>query len=142
MRIMSVDYGEARTGIAVSDRMEMLANPVKVIFEKNTERTVDSIILTAEELGAELIIVGLPINMDGSEGERAKRSREISDMIAEKTKIPVELWDERGTTKTASVYMNILDRKGAKRKKNIDAAAAAIILESYLQYRKNLNLTD
>ncbi len=137
---MAVDFGEARTGIAVCDSMEMLATPESVIFEKNTGRAVDLIANKAKELRVSMVVVGLPVNMDGSEGERAEKCRKVASLLSEKLEsVPVELWDERGSTKTAAHYMNETDTRGKKRKQTIDAAAAAIILQSYLDYRKNQN---
>lgn len=137
MRILAADFGEARTGLAVCDTMETLASPVGTLFEKNSARVAELTAKAAEENRAGLIVIGLPVNMDGTEGERAKRCRAFADMVREHTSLPVELWDERGTTKTAIAYMNETDTRGKKRKDNLDSAAAAIILENYLTYRKN-----
>jgi len=134
---MAVDYGETRTGLAVCDAIETLASPAGTITEKNTEKAVEKVVEAARELGAEAVVVGLPLNMDGSEGERAQKCRKVAAMIAEKSGLAVELWDERGTTKTAISYMNETDTRGKKRKRALDSASAAIILESYLAYRKN-----
>lgn len=134
---MAVDFGETRTGIAVSDSMEMLATPHGIITEKDTERAVALIAEKSKELRAEMIVVGLPVNMDGSEGERARKCRAVAAMLQEKADIPVELWDERGSTKTATYYMNETDTRGKKRKQVLDAAAATVILQSYLDYRRN-----
>ena len=137
MKIMAVDFGEARTGIAISDSMEMLASPVSVIAEKDADVTVEKIVDEALKLSAKLVVVGLPVNMDGSEGERARRCREISEKLEARLTVPVRLWDERGSTKTAIYYMNETDTRGKKRKQTIDAAAATVILQNYLDYRKN-----
>ena len=127
MIIMSVDLGEARTGIAVCDKSETIASPVKVISEYNAEKRLSKVAETATELKAELIVVGLPKNMDGSEGERAKICREFSAALGEKLGVKVDLCDERVTTNV----------KGRKRKNNVDAVSAVIILENYLSMRKN-----
>jgi len=137
MRILAVDYGESRTGLAICDSMETLASPAGTISEKNTVKAVEAVAERAKELRAEAIVVGLPRNMDGSEGERAQKCRRVAEMLAEQTGLPVESWDERGTTKTAILYMNETDTRGKKRKSVLDQAAAAIILESYISYRKN-----
>lgn len=138
MKIMAVDFGDARTGLAMCDRTEFLASPLGVIEEKSLPKTVEKIVWAAQEYEAAMIVVGLPRNMDGSEGERAQKSRRVADMLHNiLPDIPVELWDERGTTILASTYLNATDTRGKKRKKVIDAASAAIILESYLTYRKN-----
>ncbi len=138
MIIMSVDRGVARTGIAVCDKGEMLASPVCVIEEYNNERRLEKVSAKAKELGAELVVVGLPKNMDGSEGDSAKACREFAESLGKMLEnIPVQLCDERSSTVLAHTYLNIADVKGKKRKKTVDAVAAVIILESYLALRKN-----
>ncbi len=137
MIIMSVDLGKARTGIAVSDNGESFAFPKKVITEYNTERLVEKIKLSADEYNAELIVVGLPKNMDGSIGFRAEECSSIAEKIKESSSLPVVLWDERCTTVSAHTALNYTDTKGKKRKEVIDAVAAVIILEDYLAFRKN-----
>ena len=134
---MSVDLGKARTGIAVSDSCESFAFPKEVITEYNTEKLVEKIKLCAEKYSAELIVVGLPKNMDGSVGCRAEECREIANQIETATKMQVVLWDERCTTVSAHTALNYTDTRGKKRKKIIDAVAAVIILEDYLAFRKN-----
>ena len=137
MIIMSVDLGKARTGIAVSDSTESFAFPKTVITEYNTEKLVEKIANCANEYMAELIVVGLPKNMDGSEGERAIECREIGEKIATLSQKDVIMWDERCTTVSAHTALNFTDTKGKKRKAVVDAVAAVIILEDYLQFRKN-----
>ncbi len=137
MIIMSVDLGKARTGIAVSDSSETFAFPKKVITEYNTEKLVEKIRLSANEYNAELIVVGLPKNMDGSLGFRAEECSLIADKIKKASSLPVVLWDERCTTVSAHTALNFTDTKGKKRKAVIDAVAAVIILEDYLAFRKN-----
>ncbi len=137
MIIMSVDLGKARTGIAVSDSGESFAFPKTVITEYNTEKLVDKIIAFANELKAELIVVGFPKNMDGSVGFRAQECKEIAEKIGEKSNKEIVLWDERCTTVSAHTALNYTDTKGKKRKNVVDAVAAVIILEDYLSYRKN-----
>ena len=137
MIIMSVDLGKARTGIAVSDSSESFAFPKTVITEYNTEKLVEKISSLALENKAELIVVGLPKNMDGSVGSRAEECKEISEKIQNTSGINVVMWDERCTTISAHTALNYTDTKGKKRKQVVDAVAAVIILEDYLQYRKN-----
>lgn len=138
MIIMSVDAGEARTGIAVCDAEELLASPVCVIEEYKSERRLEKVANKARELKAALVVVGLPKNMDGSEGARAQVCREFATALSEILgDIPVVLCDERSTTVLAHTYLNIADVKGKKRKKTVDAVAAVIILEDYLAMRKN-----
>ena len=141
MIIMSVDLGKARTGIAVSDKSEGFAFPKTVINEYNTEKLVEKINQFSKELAAELIVVGLPKNMDGSEGSRAQECKEIAEKIKEKTEKEVVLWDERCTTVSAHTALNYTDTRGKKRKNVVDAVAAVIILEDYLSFRKNQKWT-
>lgn len=139
MKIMAVDFGDARTGLAMCDRTEFLASPIGVIYEKSLPKTVEKIVYAAKEYEAKMIVVGLPVNMNGTEGERAEKCRRVASMISNiMPEIPVELFDERGTTKTAAVYMNATDTRGKKRKEQIDEAAAAIILDGFLNFRHNM----
>lgn len=137
MIVMSVDLGKARTGIAISDSSESFAFPKGVITEYNTEKLIEKIADYSNELNAELIVVGLPKNMDGSEGSRAQECKEIAEKIALKTKKDIVLWDERCTTVSAHTALNYTDTRGKKRKNVVDAVAAVIILEDYLSFRKN-----
>ena len=137
MIIMSVDLGKARTGVAVSDLTESFAFPKTVITEYNTEKLIDKLIALANEVSAELVVMGIPKNMDGSEGFRAVECTEIADSFKEKSKIETLLWDERCTTISAYTALNSSGTYGKKRKQVVDAVAATIILEDYLKYRKN-----
>ena len=137
MIIASVDLGKARTGIAVCDKMEFLASPFTVIFEKSPEKLLQKICDTLKETKAELVVVGLPKNMDGSEGESAKNAREIAAKISERTGLVVEMQDERGTTITAHSFLNDTNTRGKKRKNVVDEVAATIILQNFLDKRKN-----
>lgn len=137
MKIMSVDLGLSRTGIAVCDAMEMLASPVKVIFEKYEPKLIEQVVLTAKELCAELIVVGLPLNMNGTKGERAQECERIAKEIEQKSGIKTELWDERCTTVMSHNVLNVTNVRGQKRKNIVDAVAAVMILESFLEYRNN-----
>ncbi len=137
MYIMSVDVGTARTGVALSDQSESFAFPKCVITEYNREKLIEKLALKAKELGAEMIVVGYPKNMDGSEGFKAKECAEAAEALAKATNLPVELWDERCTTVSAHTALNYTDTRGKKRKQIVDAVAATIILEDFLQRRKN-----
>lgn len=138
MKIMAVDFGEARTGLAVCDRTEFLASPMGVIQEKDFETCVKKVAYAAmKEFNVGMVVVGLPKNMDGSLGPRAQLCDKFARALKALIPIPVELWDERQTTMQASTYLNEMNVRGAKRKEVIDEVAATIILESYLQYRKN-----
>lgn len=137
MKILAVDYGDARTGLAVCDPGEMLASPLGTVSHWDPERVAEEAAKAARETGAERIVVGHPLNMDGSAGERARVCRDFAALLREKSGLPVVLWDERQTTVTAARYLNTTDTRGKKRKQVIDAVAATIILESYLAWRRN-----
>ena len=138
MKIMAVDFGESRTGLAMCDRTEFLASPLGVIEEKGLPKIVEKIVYAARSYEAQTIVVGLPRNMDGSEGERAGRCRKVAEMLQNiLPDIPVELWDERASTQQAARLLSEAGTYGKKRKKVIDAESAAIILDSYLRYRHN-----
>lgn len=133
MRVISVDLGLARTGIAAGDTDFFLASPVTVINEYNEEKLIDKICQTAKAENAEKIVVGLPRNMDGSEGERALKCREIAQKISEKSGIPIVMQDERCTTVSAHNALKVNNVRGKKRKGVVDAVAATIILEDYFR---------
>ncbi len=132
MVIMSVDLGRARTGLAISDITESLASPLAQINEKNPDVLLDKVSNVALARQAELIVVGLPKNMDGTEGESARYAREFAGKLKEKTGIIVRMQDERGTTITAINYLNATNTRGKKRKNIVDSVAATIILQNYL----------
>lgn len=132
MIVISVDLGHARTGLAISDKSGFLASSLCVIEERNDTRLLEKIARKAFENKAELIVVGLPKNMDGSEGESAARAREIADQLSAATGLRTVMQDERGTTITAHAYLSAGDVYGKKRKKKVDAVAASIILQDYL----------
>ncbi len=144
MKIMAIDYGDARTGISICDKTELLASPFSVIHEKDIDRCITDIKKISDENFVEEIIVGHPKNMDGSVGPRAI----ICEIFKEKLQnilnnsVKVLLWDERSTTVSATHYLNQSNVRGKKRKNTIDAVAATIILESYLMYRRNKKLTS
>jgi putative Holliday junction resolvase len=137
MIIMSVDFGDSRTGIAVCDKFEMLASPVTVIEEKNFNACAKKTSEKAKELRAELIVVGYPKNMNNTIGERAEKCTKFGELVKEFSGIEVVMWDERSTTVSAHNYLNTTNTRGKKRKAVVDAVAATIILESYMGYRKN-----
>ncbi len=137
MIIMSVDLGDARTGIAASDGGEGFAFPKGVIHERNKERLVAEIARYAADVSAGLIVVGYPKNMDGSAGFKAQECAATAEKIRAATGLPVELWDERCTTVSAHTALNYTDTRGKKRKNVVDAVAAVMILEDFLRFRKN-----
>ena len=137
MKIMAVDFGDARTGLAACDRTEFLASPLGVIEERNFDRTIQKVVYAAQVYAVQMIVVGYPRNMNGTAGERAEKCAEFARRLQELVPIPVELWDERVTTVQAHNYLNDTNTRGKKRKQVIDEVAATIILESYLAYRRN-----
>lgn len=137
MVIMSVDFGRARTGIAVCDKSEILASPVTVINEKYVPALVEKVSALAAEKKAELIVVGLPVNMDGSEGESALNARRFAEDLHKFSGIDVDMLDERCTTMEAHQFLNATNTRGKKRKAVVDAVSAVIILENYLGKRRN-----
>ncbi len=137
MIIMSVDLGKARTGLALCDKTEFLASPYKVIFEKSPQKLIQKVADAAKEAKAALIVVGLPKNMDGSEGESAQNARAFAAQLAELTEVETVMQDERGTTITAHSFLNDTNTRGKKRKNVVDEVAATIILQNFLDARKN-----
>lgn len=132
MRIMAVDYGDARTGVAISDPSGMLAGEALVIKEWNAERLAEKLNDLAREKGVSLLVLGLPINMDGSRGPRAEKSEELARLIRQSHGLEVILQDERRTTIDAHRILTETGRRGKKRKDTVDAVAASLILETYL----------
>ncbi len=137
MVILAIDYGDVRTGVAVCDKSEFLASPVCVITQRDADKLVSQICEKAKELKAEEIVVGLPKNMDGSEGFRAEACKEFAVRLQEASGIKTVLRDERLTTVSAHKFMSMNDVRGSKRKNTVDAVSAVIILEDYIAYRKN-----
>lgn len=137
MKILGIDYGDARTGVAVCDKSELLASPVAVVSEWSFDKCAQKVAELASENGAELIVVGLPKNMNGSFGERAQKCTDFGERLRTLTGLEIVMWDERNTTVSAHGYLNETNTRGKKRKAVVDAVAAVIILESYLAYRKN-----
>ena len=138
MIILSVDYGDARTGIAVCDALEMLASPVTVIKETYPPKVAARIAELAAERQAELVVVGNPVNMDGTEGDRSAKCRELADLLTADYGLATDLMDERLTTVEAHRALNETNTRGKARKDVVDAVAAVIILDDYLKKRKAL----
>lgn len=132
MVIISVDLGKARTGLAICDKTGFLASPLMVIEEKSPAQILSKVCKVITDNKAELVVVGLPKNMDGSEGESAKNAREFAKNVTENTGIKTVMQDERGTTITAHGYLSQRDVRGKKRKATVDQVAASIILQDYL----------
>lgn len=136
MKIMAVDYGDARTGIAVCDRTEFLASPVGTIEERKFDVLVQKVAYMAKQYEVEEIVVGLPLNMNGSKGPRAEICETFANALNEMTDIPVNMWDERSTTVQAHNYLNATNTRGKKRKDIVDTVSATIILDAYLEFRR------
>ena len=138
-KILSVDFGDTRTGLAVSDPSRLLASGIGYVSPGGIEKTADAVAEIATEQRAAAIVVGLPVNMDGSEGGRAQRCKKFASMLSERTGIPVAMFDERMTTMTASRYLNETGTHGKKRKTVIDTLSAQIILQNCLDRLKYMN---
>lgn len=136
MKIMGVDYGDARTGVAVSDLLCSIVGTTAVIHSRNPEKTLTALCEMVKENLVGEIVVGLPKNMDGTEGVRAELCREFAAKLQEATGLPVHLWDERRTTVEAHNILSQHNYHGKKRKDTVDAVAASLILEGYLAFRK------
>ena len=134
MRVMAVDYGDSRTGIAISDLLCTIAGTTTVIHSRNTENTISQICTLVKENDVGRIAVGLPKNMDGTEGPRAELCRSFAQQLQENSGVPVELWDERRTTVEAHRILSDHNYHGKKRKNTVDAVAATLILEGYLAF--------
>lgn len=134
-RVMAVDYGDARTGVAISDLLCSLVGSTAVIHSRNPEKTLEQLQQLAVQNDVGEIALGLPKNMDGTEGSRAQLCREFGALLAEKTGLPVKLWDERRTTVEAHQILSDHNYHGKKRKNTVDAVAASLILEGYLSFR-------
>lgn len=134
MRVLAIDYGDARTGIAISDIMGMIVGQTTVIHSRNAQKTATEIARIVKESGAEKLVMGFPRNMDGSEGPRADLYREFAALVEETTGMSVVLWDERRTTVEAHNILSDCNYHGKKRKNTVDAVAASLILEGYLAF--------
>ena len=140
MIIMAIDYGDVRTGVAVCDKFEMLASPVCVITQRKKELLIEDISRLVTVHKPELLVVGLPKNMDSSIGERAEKCELFAKELSETTGLPYVMRDERLTTVTAHNALNVTNTRGKKRKAVVDQVAAVVILQDYIDYRKNNNL--
>lgn len=137
MIIMAIDYGDVRTGIAVCDKFEMLASPVCVITQRNPQLLIDEIKKISDEYEVEEFVVGLPKNMNASVGERAEKCILFADKLSKATGIPSVMRDERLSTVSAHNALNNTNTRGKKRKNVVDQVAAVMILQDYIDFRKN-----
>ena len=135
-KIMGIDYGDARTGVAISDLLCSIVGSTCVVPSRNREKAVADIVKLCKDNMVGEIVVGLPKNMDGTEGPRAQLCREFAEILKEATGLPVAMWDERRTTVEAHNILSQHNYHGKKRKETVDAVAASLILEGYLAFKK------
>ena len=135
-RIMGIDYGDARTGVALSDLLCSIVGSTTVVPSRNRDKVIADIVRMAKEQEVGRIVVGLPRNMDGSEGPRAELCREFAELLREATGLEIIMWDERRTTVEAHNILSQHNYHGQKRKNTVDAVAASLILEGYLNFCK------
>lgn len=138
-KLLGVDFGDTRTGLAVCDPSRLLASGIGYVCPGGIEKTADAVAECAREQKVVAIVVGLPVNMDGTEGARAARCRKFAHMLSERLSLPVAMFDERMTTMTASRYLNETNTRGKKRKTVIDTLSAQIILQNCLDRLRYLN---
>ena len=136
MRIMAIDYGDAHTGIAISDPTGFMAGFTTTIDAYRPEAVAERVAALAQEHGVEELVLGHPINMDGTRGPRSEKAQAMKVLLEETSSLPVILWDERRTTIDAHQILLNNGKNAKKRKKVVDAVAASLILEGYLTYKK------
>ena len=136
MRVMAIDYGDAHTGVAISDPTGFLAGTTATINSWRQEVVVDRLARLIEEHRPEEVVLGFPKNMDGTDGRKADLYRELAAALEEVTGMKVILWDERRTTVAAHQILFDQGKDGRKRKKIVDAMAASLILENYLDFKR------
>ena len=136
LKILGVDFGDSRTGFAISDSSGLIATTLETFGEKNFNKVADRTVVLVREQGAGEVVVGLPRNMDGSLGERGEKCKAFAEKLKELLDCPIVLWDERLTTVSAHRLMNETNTRGKKRKAAVDKIAAAYILQSYLDSKK------
>ena len=141
MQIIGIDYGDSKTGVALSDSLGLMAHGLKTIFSSSVKKIINEIKHIANQYNVGIIVVGLPKNMNNTLGERAKITLEFIDRLKEALSCEVVTWDERLSTVSATNILNETDKTGKKRKAIIDTVAAEIILQSYLDYKRKLDET-
>lgn len=134
-KIMGIDYGDARVGIAFSDMTGFLVGETLTLHEKNFDRVVETLVSYAKEKQVSEIVLGYPKNMNGTIGVRGEKSEALAALLKERTSLTVTLWDERSTTVSAHQILNEHNIRGKKRKNTVDAVAASLILQSFLDYK-------
>ena len=136
MRVMAIDYGDAHTGVAISDATGFLTGLTATVHSRRAETVLEELARLVQEHGVGELVMGCPKNMDGTEGPRAKLYREFALQVEEATGLRPVLWDERRTTVDAHRILFEAGKNGKKRKKTVDAVAASLILEGYLDFRR------
>ena len=136
MKILGIDYGDARTGVAISDLLCTIVGTTTVLPSRNPEKLMADLVRLTKENQIGEIVVGLPKNMDGTEGSRAQLCREFAQTLKDATGLPVAMWDERRTTVEAHNILSAHNYHGKKRKETVDAVAASLILEGYMAFKK------
>jgi putative Holliday junction resolvase len=137
MIIVGIDFGDARTGVAVCDPYEMMASDAGCVAADSYKKALEKVGARVKELGAELIVVGNPVNIDGSAGWRSEKCKAFARELSEQTGIPAVMYDERLTTVSAHKILSENNVRGKKRKATVDTLSASLILEDYLKFRKN-----
>jgi putative Holliday junction resolvase len=133
MVILAVDYGDVRTGIAVCDKNQVLASPVGTITQRDEDLLIEEILHIIKERKPEQLVVGEPVNMDGSRGERAQKCAAFAKELSAVCGLEYAMWDERCTTVMAHQALNVTNTRGKKRKAVVDSLSAVMILEGYMQ---------
>lgn len=136
MRIMAIDYGDAHTGVAISDLTGLLAGYTTTINTRKQEEVLSALAALIQEYGVTELVLGYPKNMDGTLGPRAEKAEAMAQALRERFGLPVKLWDERRTTIDAHNILAGAGKNAKKWKKTVDAVAAALILEGYLTFRR------
>jgi len=136
MKIMAIDYGDAHTGVAVSDRTLTLCGYSTVVTAYRPEAVIERLLPIIAEHEVTELVLGHPINMDGTRGARAEKAEAFAEQLRAATGLPVTLWDERRTTVEAHNIMQFNGKRAKERKKTVDAVAASLMLEGYLTYKK------
>lgn len=139
MKILGLDLGDARTGLSISDPTGMLAGSPSVIHEWNRDKLMDKLCDFIRENKIEEIVLGYPKNMDGTVGERAQKSEDFAEDLRQRTDLPVVLWDERRTTVAAHQILHNVGKKAKKHRESVDAVAATLILQGYLDFKRMQN---
>ncbi len=135
MRYMGIDYGDARVGVALSDPLGMLAQRFTTLTNTGGKKLFEQLVAIIEEKEVSHIVIGMPKNMDATEGFRAQATYAFAERLKTYTEVPISFWDERLTTVQAHAYLNELDVRGKKRKETVDAVSAELILEGFMHSR-------